>query len=174
MQSYDPAFEPKVADLIGLYVKTPDHAAVFAVDEKTAIQALDSPQYRAAAVAGPGRAPWLRVPTVSAHSRSSPRSLPNSAMCWGRPCRDTRVRLSSSSLATSSSVSRNGERFTSSRTISRPIRPQAVRSFSLEHPHVRLHFTPIYCSRLNSRRSLVFVDRTRPARARHLYCPSPT
>src|SRR5438445_3783792 len=41
MQSDDPEFEPKAADVIGLYVNPPDHAAVFAVDEKTAIQALD-------------------------------------------------------------------------------------------------------------------------------------
>ena len=40
MQSDDPDFEPKAADVIGLYVNPPDHAAVFAVDEKT-IQALD-------------------------------------------------------------------------------------------------------------------------------------
>src|SRR3981081_2664419 len=40
MQSDDPDFEPKAADVIGLYVNPPDHAAVFAVDEKTAIQAL--------------------------------------------------------------------------------------------------------------------------------------
>src|SRR5438309_8717406 len=41
MQSDDPDFEPKAADVIGLYVNPPQHAAVFAVDEKTAIQALD-------------------------------------------------------------------------------------------------------------------------------------
>jgi transposase len=41
MQSDDPDFETKAADVIGLYVQPPDHAAVFAVDEKTAIQALD-------------------------------------------------------------------------------------------------------------------------------------
>ncbi len=41
MQSDDPDFEPKAADVIGLYINPPDHAAVFAVDEKTAIQALD-------------------------------------------------------------------------------------------------------------------------------------
>jgi len=40
-QSYGLDFEPKVADVIGLYVNPPDHATVFAVDEKTAIQALD-------------------------------------------------------------------------------------------------------------------------------------
>ena len=41
MQSDDPNFEPKAADVIGLYVNPPQHAAVFAADEKTAIQALD-------------------------------------------------------------------------------------------------------------------------------------
>src|SRR5918997_614047 len=41
MQSDDPDFETKAADVIGLYVNPPDHAVVFAVDEKTAIQALD-------------------------------------------------------------------------------------------------------------------------------------
>jgi hypothetical protein len=34
-------FEPKAADVIGLYLQPPQHAAVFAADEKTAIQALD-------------------------------------------------------------------------------------------------------------------------------------
>src|SRR5207247_6204577 len=34
MQSDDPDFETKAADVIGLYVHPPDHAAVFAVDEK--------------------------------------------------------------------------------------------------------------------------------------------
>src|SRR3990170_5010686 len=41
MQFDDPDFERKAADVIGLYLNPPDHAAVFAVDEKTAIQALD-------------------------------------------------------------------------------------------------------------------------------------
>ena len=35
------AFEYKAADVIGLYLKTQAHAAVFCVDEKSAIQALD-------------------------------------------------------------------------------------------------------------------------------------
>jgi transposase len=34
-------FESKAADIIGLYLNPPQHAAVFSVDEKTAIQALD-------------------------------------------------------------------------------------------------------------------------------------
>ena len=37
----DPDFETKAADTIGLYLHPPQHAAVFCVDEKTAIQALD-------------------------------------------------------------------------------------------------------------------------------------
>ncbi len=41
MISNDPDFEAKAADVIGLYLNPPEHAAVFCVDEKTAIQALD-------------------------------------------------------------------------------------------------------------------------------------
>jgi hypothetical protein len=37
----DPAFEQIAADVIGLYLNPPEHAVVVAVDEKTAIQALD-------------------------------------------------------------------------------------------------------------------------------------
>ena len=61
MTSNDPDFEVKAADIIGLYLEPPQHAAIFCVDEKTAIQALDrldpvlplSPRSR--------RAPWLRI-----------------------------------------------------------------------------------------------------------------
>jgi hypothetical protein len=41
MASNDPDFERKAADIIGLYLDPPPHAAVFCVDEKSAIQALD-------------------------------------------------------------------------------------------------------------------------------------
>ena len=41
MTTNDPDFETKAADIIGLYLNPPQHAAVFCVDEKTAIQALD-------------------------------------------------------------------------------------------------------------------------------------
>lgn len=39
--SKDPDFETKAIDVIGLYLDPPQHAVVFCVDEKTAIQALD-------------------------------------------------------------------------------------------------------------------------------------
>ena len=41
MRSTDPHFETKAADVIGLYLDPPQHAVVFCIDEKTAIQALD-------------------------------------------------------------------------------------------------------------------------------------
>jgi hypothetical protein len=41
MLSDDPDFEAKAADVIGLYLNPPQHAAVFCVDEKSHIQALD-------------------------------------------------------------------------------------------------------------------------------------
>lgn len=41
MASNDPDFEKKAADIIGLYLKPPQHAVVLSLDEKTAIQALD-------------------------------------------------------------------------------------------------------------------------------------
>lgn len=41
MASNDPHFEEKAADIIALYMKPQQHAAVFCVDENSAIQALD-------------------------------------------------------------------------------------------------------------------------------------
>lgn len=41
MASDDPDFEQKAADVIGLYLDPPKHAAVFSLDEKSHIQALD-------------------------------------------------------------------------------------------------------------------------------------
>jgi transposase len=60
MRSDDPDFETKAADVIGLYLHPPQHAAVFAVDEKTAIQALDRLD-PVLPLSWSRRAPWLRV-----------------------------------------------------------------------------------------------------------------
>ena len=40
--SADPDFEAKLNDVVGLYLKPPERAAVFSFDEKTQIQALVS------------------------------------------------------------------------------------------------------------------------------------
>src|ERR1019366_3549479 len=41
MASPDPQFEAKAKDILGLYLVSPKNSAVFWIDEKTAIQALD-------------------------------------------------------------------------------------------------------------------------------------
>jgi len=41
LASNDPQFEQKAAAIIGLYLNPPQNAAIFCVDEKSAIQALD-------------------------------------------------------------------------------------------------------------------------------------
>src|SRR5687768_738739 len=41
MASNDPVFEQKAAEIIGLHLNPPQHAAIFCIDEKSAIQALD-------------------------------------------------------------------------------------------------------------------------------------
>jgi hypothetical protein len=41
LASKDPDSEKKAAAILGLYLNPPQHAAVFCVDEKSAIQALD-------------------------------------------------------------------------------------------------------------------------------------
>jgi hypothetical protein len=40
-RSRDPSFPAKLADIVGLYVDPPAHAAVLSLDEKSQIQALD-------------------------------------------------------------------------------------------------------------------------------------
>jgi hypothetical protein len=42
--SNDPKFEEKLVDVVGLYMGPPENAVVFAVDEKSQIQALDRTQ----------------------------------------------------------------------------------------------------------------------------------
>ena len=42
--SRDPAFVPKLRDVVGLYMHPPAHAVVLSVDEKSQIQALDRTQ----------------------------------------------------------------------------------------------------------------------------------
>ena len=42
--SRDPAFVPKLHDVVGLYVNPPDHAVVLSIDEKSQIQALQRTQ----------------------------------------------------------------------------------------------------------------------------------
>lgn len=42
--SHDPEFEPKMLEIVGLYLSPPENAVVLSIDEKTSIQALDRTQ----------------------------------------------------------------------------------------------------------------------------------
>ena len=52
MLSNDRDFEAKTADISGLYVKPPQHAAVFCVDEKDCHRSVRPAESGAATVAG--------------------------------------------------------------------------------------------------------------------------
>ena len=77
MASNDPRFEEKAADIIGLYMNPPQHAAVFCVDEKSAIQALDRLDRRLPL--SPGRAErhgfeYYRHGTLSLYAALNPQT----------------------------------------------------------------------------------------------------
>jgi transposase len=148
MQSDDPDFEPKAAAVIGLYVNPPDHAAVFAVDEKTAIQALD--RLDPVLPLSPGRAERhgfedYRHGTLSLFAALNTQS--------GEVLGQTVPRHTSAAfveflgdIVTSQPKGRAihviADNLSTHKT-------QAVRTFLIEHPHVRIHFTPTYSSWLN-------------------------
>jgi transposase len=148
MASDDPDFETKAADVIGLYLNPPQHAAVFAVDEKTAIQALD--RLDPVLPLSPGRAErhgfeYYRHGTLSLFAALNTQS--------GEVLGQTVPRHTSAAF-----VAFLGE-LVASQPHGREIhviadnlsthKTQAVRTFLLEHPTVRLHFTPTYSSWLN-------------------------
>jgi transposase len=148
MRSDDPDFEPKAADVIGLYVNPPQHAAVFAADEKTAIQALD--RLDPVLPLSPGRAErhgfeYYRHGTLSLLAALDTQS--------GEVLAQTVPRHTSAAF-----VEFLGEIVTSQpkgREIHVIVdnlathKTQAVRTFLIAHPNVRLHFTPTYASWLN-------------------------
>jgi transposase len=148
MQSDDPDFETTAADVIGLYVNPPDHAAVFAVDEKTAIQALD--RLDPVLPLSPGRADrhgfeYYRHGTLSLFAALNTKS--------GEVLGQTVPRHTSAAF-----VAFLGE-IVASQPKGRAIhviadnlsthKTQAVRTFLVEHPNVRIHFTPTYSSWLD-------------------------
>src|ERR1700735_3511763 len=148
MASDDPRFEEKAADIIGLYMNPPQHAAVFCVDEKTAIQALD--RLDPVLPLSPGRAErhgfeYYRHGTLSlyaaldtktgrVHGKTAPRHTSadfvdflGEVVSQCRPKQEIHIILDNLSAH----------------------KTQAVRDFLEAHPQVRLHFTPTYSSWLN-------------------------
>jgi len=148
MISNDPNFETKAADVIGLYLNPPAHAAVFCVDEKTAIQALDRKDRMLPL--SPGRA--------ESHGFEYKRN-------------GTLSLFAALNTATGEVIGKTAPRHTSEQFVAfltdvvasqRPEqeihvicdnvsshKTERVRAFLSEHPNVHMHHTPTYTSWLN-------------------------
>jgi transposase len=148
MVSNDPDFENKAADIIGLYLNPPAHAAVFSVDEKTSIQALDRKD--AVLPLSPGRAERHGIEYF---------------------CHRTLSLYAAFDTKTGEVLGKAASRHTSAQfvafltdvVIDQPLGKQiqviadnfsayksrVVTDFLAVHPKVRLHFTPTYSSWLN-------------------------
>jgi transposase len=144
----DPDFEQKAADVIALYLNPPQHAAVFAVDEKTAIQALD--RLDPILPLSPGRAErhgfeYYRHGTLSLFAALNTRT--------GEVVGQTVPRHTSAAfvefLAEVVAGTPRGKEIHVILDNLSTHKTQAVRGFLVEHPKVRLHFTPTYSSWLN-------------------------
>jgi len=148
MASDDPQFEQKAADIIGLYLHPPQHAAVFCVDEKTAIQALD--RLDPVLPLSPGRAErhgfeYYRHGTLSLYAALDVKTGRVHGMTAGRHTSQEFVAFLEGLLA----------RTTWAREIHVVLdnlsahKTQEVEHFLARHPSVRFHFTPTYSSWLN-------------------------
>jgi transposase len=148
MISDDPDFETKAADIIGLYLHPPAHAAVFCVDEKSAIQALD--RLDPVLPLSPGRAEshgfeYFRHGTLSLYAALETQS--------GEILGKTAKRHTSAEfvgfleeIVTSQSAGKAihviADNLSAHKT-------KLVDAFLATHANVRLHFTPTYSSWLN-------------------------
>ena len=148
MASTDPQFEEKAADVIGLYLKPPLNAAVFCVDEKSAIQALD--RLDPVLPLSPGRAErhgfeYYRHGTLSLYAALNTRS--------GEIIGQTSARHTSAEFVAflEDLVARQApeqamhiicDNLSAHKT-------KAVCDFLARHPQVRIHYTPTYSSWLN-------------------------
>lgn len=148
MASNDPAFEAKAADIIGLYLHPPQHAAVFCVDEKTAIQALDRKD--PVLPLSPGRAErhgfeYYRHGTLSLYAAFNTKT--------GEVLGKTAERHTSAEfVAFLSDIVANQPRGKEIHVIADNLsahKTKRVEGFLAEHPNVQLHFTPTYSSWLN-------------------------
>lgn len=148
MRSTDPEFETKAADVIGLYLAPPQHAVVFCLDEKTAIQALDRVDPRLPL--SPGRAErhgfeYKRHGTLSLYAALNTQT--------GEVLGQTAARHTSEDfLAFLTHVVDSQSRQREMHIILDNLathKTQAVRVFLAQHPRVHLHFTPTYSSWLN-------------------------
>jgi len=146
--SNDPNFESKAADVIGLYLNPPQHAAVFCVDEKTAIQALDRKD--PVLPLSPGRAErhgfeYHRHGTLSLYAAFNTKT--------GEVLGKTAARHTSAEfVAFLTDIVAHQPKAKEIHVIADNLsahKTKLVSQFLEDHPNVHLHFTPTYASWLN-------------------------
>src|SRR5205814_2806042 len=145
LSSNDPEFETKAADVIGLYLNPPAHAAVFSVDEKTAIQALD--RLDPVLPLSPGRAErhgfeYYRHGTLSLYAALDTKTGRVHGKTAARhPSRDFVAFLEEvvTLCPRRQQIHIIVDNLSAHKT-------QAVREFLQQHPRVQFHFTPTYSS----------------------------
>lgn len=148
MASDDPDFEKKAADIIGLYLDPPAHAAIFCVDEKSHIQALD--RLDPVLPLSPGRAErhgfeYYRHGTLSLYAAFNTKT--------GEVLGRTASRHTSAEfVAFLTEIVVNQPRGKEIHVIADNLsthKTAQVSEFLKAHPKVHLHFTPTYSSWLN-------------------------
>ena len=148
MQSDDPDFEQKAADIIGLYLKPPAHAAVFCVDEKTAIQALD--RLDPVLPLSPGRAErhgfeYYRHGTLSLYAALEVGSGEITGRTAARHTSAEFIAFLEALVATQPArreIHLIVDNLSAHKT-------KGVQEFLATHRQVRMHYTPTYSSWLN-------------------------
>jgi transposase len=148
MASTDPLFEQKAAAIIGLYLNPPQNAAVFCVDEKSAIQALDRLDRRLPL--SPGRAEkhgfeYYRHGTLSLYAALNPQTGEVIGQTAARHTSQEFVAFLQELIARQPAEQEIHvilDNFSTHKT-------ELVKEFLQQHPNVNLHFTPTYSSWLN-------------------------
>lgn len=146
--SDDPDFERKAADIIALYLDPPQHAAVFCVDEKTAIQALD--RLDPVLPMSPGRAErhgfeYCRHGTLSLYAALDVQTGKVLGKTAARHTSDEFVLFLEQvmlSCKPRQEIHIILDNLSAHKT-------KKVAAFLEQHPRVQLHFTPTYSSWLN-------------------------
>jgi transposase len=148
MASDDPDFERKAADVIGLYVNPPQHAAVFCVDEKTAIQALD--RLDPVLPLSPGRAErhgfeYYRHGTLSLYAALNTKNGKVLGQTAARHTTEEFVAFLGQIIA----LEPKGREIHIIIDNLSAHKTRRVAQFLADHPKLHLHFTPTYSSWLN-------------------------
>src|SRR6266849_1751035 len=147
MASPDPDFEAKAKDILGLYLDPPKNAAVFCIDEKTAIQALDRSQ--PALPLRPGQVErraveYVRHGTVSLFAALE---VPRGKVLGRCAPRHTSVEFVE--FLDQAVVAQRRKTIHVILDNLAVHKAPPVRAWQKQHPNVHFHFTPTYSSWLN-------------------------